>query len=69
MQRAAVLHRYVLDLPYAAIAEALGCSVEAARANAYEGRRRLRNHLIRGAQAANERTRASVAPRTDKEAR
>jgi RNA polymerase sigma factor (sigma-70 family) len=42
MQRAAVIHRYVLDLPYADIARALGCSEEAARANAYEGRRRLR---------------------------
>jgi RNA polymerase sigma factor (sigma-70 family) len=42
MQRAAVIHRYVLDLPYAEVAEALGCSEEAARANAYEGRRKLR---------------------------
>ena len=42
MQRAAVIHRYVLDLPYAQVADALGCSEEAARANAYEGRRKLR---------------------------
>ena len=42
MQRAAVLHRYVLDLTYAEVAAALGCSEEAARANAYEGRRKLR---------------------------
>jgi RNA polymerase sigma factor (sigma-70 family) len=42
MQRAAVLHRYVLDLSYADVALALGCSEEAARANAYEGRRKLR---------------------------
>jgi RNA polymerase sigma factor (sigma-70 family) len=42
MQRAAVIHRYVADLTYAEIAEALGCSEEAARANAYEGRRKLR---------------------------
>jgi RNA polymerase sigma factor (sigma-70 family) len=42
MQRAAVLHRYVLDLPYADIAQALGCTEEAARASAYEGRRKLR---------------------------
>ncbi len=42
MQRAAVVHRYVLDLPYGEIAEALGISEEAARANAYEGRRKLR---------------------------
>jgi RNA polymerase sigma factor (sigma-70 family) len=43
MQRAAVIHRYVLDLPYAEVAAALGCSEEAARANAYEGRRKLRS--------------------------
>jgi RNA polymerase sigma factor (sigma-70 family) len=42
MQRAAVVHRYVLDLPYAEIAAALGCTEEAARASAYEGRRKLR---------------------------
>lgn len=42
MQRAAVIHRYVLDLPYAEVAEALGVSEEAARANAYEGRKKLR---------------------------
>ena len=42
LQRAAVLHRYVLDLPYADVAAALGTSEEAARANAYEGRRKLR---------------------------
>jgi len=42
MQRAAVIHRYVLDLTYAEVGEALGCSEEAARANAYEGRRKLR---------------------------
>jgi len=43
LQRAAVIHRYVLDLPYADIAAALGTSEEAARANAYEGRRKLRS--------------------------
>jgi RNA polymerase sigma factor (sigma-70 family) len=42
MQRAAVIHRYVLDLPYSDIARALRCSEEAARASAYEGRRKLR---------------------------
>jgi RNA polymerase sigma factor (sigma-70 family) len=42
LQRAAVLHRYVLDLSYADVAAALGTSEEAARANAYEGRRKLR---------------------------
>lgn len=43
MQRAAVIHRYVLDLSYAQVAETLGISEEAARANAYEGRRKLRS--------------------------
>ena len=43
MQRAAVIHRYVLDLSYAEIAGALGISEDAARANAYEGRRKLRS--------------------------
>ncbi len=48
-QRAAVIHRYVLDLTYAEVAAAIGCSVEAARANAYEGRRKLRS--MQGANA------------------
>jgi RNA polymerase sigma factor (sigma-70 family) len=43
MQRAAVIHRYVLDLTYAEVAAALGCSEDAARANTYEGRRKLRS--------------------------
>ncbi|HEX9124381.1 MAG TPA: sigma-70 family RNA polymerase sigma factor [Actinomycetota bacterium] len=47
MQRAAVVHRYVLDLPYADIAAALGCTEEAARANAYAGRRKLREEQER----------------------
>lgn len=42
MQRAAVLHRYVLDRTYADVAAALGITEEAARANAYEGRKKLR---------------------------
>jgi RNA polymerase sigma factor (sigma-70 family) len=42
LQRAAAVHRYVLDLPYAEVASALGCSEEAARANAYEARKKLR---------------------------
>ena len=45
MQRAAIVHRYVLDRSYREIAEALGCSEEAARANAHEGRKRLRREL------------------------
>jgi RNA polymerase sigma factor (sigma-70 family) len=44
-QRAAVVHRYVLDLPYAEVARALECTEEAARAAAYEGRRKLRATL------------------------
>ncbi len=44
-QRAAVVHRYVLDLPYAEVAVALGVSEEAARAAAMEGRRKLRAAL------------------------
>jgi RNA polymerase sigma factor (sigma-70 family) len=42
MQRDAVVQRYVLDLPYAEVARALGVSEEAARASAYEGRKKLR---------------------------
>jgi RNA polymerase sigma factor (sigma-70 family) len=42
MQRDAVVHRYVLDLPYAEVAHALGVTEEAARASAYEGRKTLR---------------------------
>ena len=42
MQREAVVQRYVLDLPYTDVARALGVSEEAARANAYEGRKKLR---------------------------
>jgi RNA polymerase sigma factor (sigma-70 family) len=42
MQRDAVVHRYVLDLPYAEVALALGVTEEAARASAYEGRKKLR---------------------------
>lgn len=44
-QRAAVVHRYVLDLPYAEVARALDCTEEAARAAAYEGRKKLRATL------------------------
>jgi len=45
MQRAAVVHRYVFDMTYEDVGRALGCSEEAARANAYEGRRRLKRLL------------------------
>ena len=45
-QRAAVVHRFVLDLPYADVASAMGCSEEAARANVYEAVRKLRKEPI-----------------------
>jgi RNA polymerase sigma factor (sigma-70 family) len=41
-QRIAVVHRHVLDRPYEEIAELLGCSPQAARANVYQGTKRLR---------------------------
>jgi RNA polymerase sigma factor (sigma-70 family) len=41
-QRAAVVHRLVLDRPYGEIADALGSSEEAVRANVSLGIRRLR---------------------------
>jgi RNA polymerase sigma-70 factor (ECF subfamily) len=44
-QGAAVILRHVQGLDYAEIAEALGCSEDSARANVYQGLRRLRNEL------------------------
>jgi RNA polymerase sigma factor (sigma-70 family) len=44
-QRAAVAHRFVLDLSYAEIAAALDSSEEAARANVYQGLKKLRERL------------------------
>jgi RNA polymerase sigma factor (sigma-70 family) len=41
-QRAAVAHRFVADLPYRDVAEAMGTSEEAARRNVHEGLRALR---------------------------
>ena len=41
-QRVAVVHRVVLDRPYPELAEVMGSSVETARANVYQGLRRLR---------------------------
>ncbi len=41
-QRVAVVHRHVLDRPYAEIAELMDTSEEAARANVYQGTKRLR---------------------------
>ncbi|MFN2545690.1 MAG: RNA polymerase sigma factor [Actinomycetota bacterium] len=45
LQRAAVVHRYVFDMTYAEVGETLGCSEDAARANAYEGRKKLRSMM------------------------
>ncbi len=44
-QRAAVVHRYVLDRSYADVAAAMGSSEEAARANVSQGLRKLREVL------------------------
>jgi RNA polymerase sigma factor (sigma-70 family) len=41
-QRVAVVHRHVLDRSYADVADALGVSEEAARANVYQGLKKLR---------------------------
>jgi len=41
-QRLAVVHRHVLDRSYADVADILGTSEEAARANVYQGVKRLR---------------------------
>jgi RNA polymerase sigma factor (sigma-70 family) len=41
-QRAAVVHRFVNDLPYRQIGEVMGCTDEAARRNVHEGLKRLR---------------------------
>ena len=41
-QRVAVVHRHVLDRPYAEIADLLGCSQETARAHVYRGTKKLR---------------------------
>ncbi|HET9155005.1 MAG TPA: sigma-70 family RNA polymerase sigma factor [Solirubrobacterales bacterium] len=44
-QRAAVALRYGSDLPHGEIADALGCSPEAARRSLHEGLKRLRKEL------------------------
>ena len=41
-QRDAVLHRFVADLPYADVGEAMGCSEDAARRSVFEGVKKLR---------------------------
>jgi RNA polymerase sigma factor (sigma-70 family) len=44
-QRAALVHRFVLDLDYAAIGDRMGISQEAARQNVSAGLRRLRREV------------------------
>jgi len=44
-QRVAVVLRHVADRPYEEIAEALGCSVEAARASVHAGLSTLRERM------------------------
>jgi RNA polymerase sigma factor (sigma-70 family) len=41
-QRVALIHRVLLDRPYAELAAAMGSTVEAARANVYQALRKLR---------------------------
>lgn len=44
-QRVAVVHRHVLDRPYSEIADLMGTSEEAARANVYQGTKKLRERM------------------------
>ncbi|MEP6973404.1 MAG: sigma-70 family RNA polymerase sigma factor, partial [Actinomycetota bacterium] len=44
-QRVAVVHRHVLDRPYADIAEMMGTSQQTARANVYQGTKKLREMI------------------------
>ena len=41
-QRVALVHRILLDRPYAELAAAMGCSLDAARANVYQALKKLR---------------------------
>ena len=47
-ERAAVVQRYVLDLPYAEVGVILGSSEDAARAMTYQARKKLRRALTDG---------------------
>jgi RNA polymerase sigma factor (sigma-70 family) len=47
-QRVALVHRVLLDRPYAELAAAMGCSLEAARANVYQALRKLREVWAHG---------------------
>jgi RNA polymerase sigma factor (sigma-70 family) len=44
-QRVAVVHRHVLDRPYAEIADLMGTTEENARANVYQGTKKLREMM------------------------
>ena len=44
-QRVALVHRILLDRPYEELAAAMGGSAETARANVYQGLRRLREEV------------------------
>jgi RNA polymerase sigma factor (sigma-70 family) len=44
-QREAVIHRFAFDRTYAQIADAAGCTPEAARANVYQGMKKLREAM------------------------
>jgi RNA polymerase sigma factor (sigma-70 family) len=44
-QRAAVAHRFVLDMTYANIAAVMECTEESARANVYQGLKNLRETM------------------------
>ena len=46
-QRAALVHRFVFDLPYRDVGERMGVSEEAARQNVSAGLRRLRKEVYR----------------------
>jgi DNA-directed RNA polymerase specialized sigma24 family protein len=41
----AVVHRHVLDRPYLEIAELMGTNEETARANVYQGTKKLREMM------------------------
>jgi RNA polymerase sigma factor (sigma-70 family) len=44
-QRVAVVHRFVFDRPYRQIGELMDCSPETARANVYQGLKKLREEM------------------------
>ena len=44
-QRVAVVHRHVLDRPYAEIADLMGTTEDTARANVYQGTKKLREMM------------------------